>query len=248
MTAEVLAVIPARGGSKSIPRKNIKLMAGYPLLAYSIVVGIQAKNVSRVIVSTEDEEIAAIAREWGGDVPFFRPEEIAQDHSTDLQAFTHALEWLEAHENYRPDVCVHLRPTYPIRLVDDIDLMVQTLLDHPEANSIRSVAPLAETPFKMWFLKDNDWLAPVVTTDIQEAHSQPRQLLPQAYIQNACIDVIWTRTILEKKSMSGQRILGYVMDHNYDIDTEAQFQRVERILIEKHPGLLHTMRNWRGAI
>ena len=100
--AEVLAIIPARGGSKGIPRKNIKAFAGHPLIAYSIEAGLQARNVNRVIVSTDDEEIAAVARAYGAETPFLRPAEFAQDRTLDLPVFQHALEWLAAHEGYQP--------------------------------------------------------------------------------------------------------------------------------------------------
>jgi hypothetical protein len=112
---EVLAVIPARGGSKGIPRKNIRDFAGYPLIAYSIAAGLQSELVTRTIVSTDDEEIAQVARQWGAEVPFLRPDEIAQDQTLDLPVFQHALAWLAEHEDYHPDVVVQLRPTSPVR-------------------------------------------------------------------------------------------------------------------------------------
>src|SRR5512140_1055395 len=131
---EVLAIIPARGGSKGIPRKNIRDFAGYPLIAYSIAAGLQAKSVTRVIVSTDDQEIAAVARQCGAETPFLRPAEFAQDTSTDLPLFQHALAWLAEHEGYHPDVVVQLRPTSPIRPPTLVDEAVRLLLDHPEAD------------------------------------------------------------------------------------------------------------------
>ncbi|HEY5903570.1 MAG TPA: acylneuraminate cytidylyltransferase family protein, partial [Anaerolineales bacterium] len=113
--SQVLAVIPARGGSKGIPRKNIRLFSGWPLLAWSIAAAQQAETVSRVIVSTDDEEIAAVGREYGAETPFLRPAEFARDDTTDLPVFEHALRWLDEHEGYRPEVVVQLRPTSPIR-------------------------------------------------------------------------------------------------------------------------------------
>jgi CMP-N-acetylneuraminic acid synthetase len=112
---EVLALIPARGGSKGIPRKNIRDFSGYPLIAWSIAAAKQSELVTRVIVSTDDEEIAAVARAWGAETPFLRPAEFAEDKTTDLPVFVHALAWLAENENYRPDVVVQLRPTSPIR-------------------------------------------------------------------------------------------------------------------------------------
>src|SRR5215217_7299618 len=101
---EILALIPARGGSKGIPRKNIRSFAGYPLIAWSIAAGLQAQTVNRIIVSTDDEEIARVARACGAETPFMRPAELAQDHTTDLPVFAHALKWLEEIEGYRPQI------------------------------------------------------------------------------------------------------------------------------------------------
>ena len=128
---EVLAIIPARGGSKGIPRKNIRLFAGYPLIAYSIAAGLQAATVTRVVVSTDDAEIAEIARSHGAETPFLRPVELAGDRALDLPVFEHALTWLAEKENYHPDIIVHLRPTTPIRPPDLVDRTVRLLLGSP---------------------------------------------------------------------------------------------------------------------
>mgnify|MGYP006269725145 CR=1 FL=1 len=110
---EILAIIPARGGSKGIPRKNIRNFAGYPLVAWSIAAGLQARTVTRVVVSTDDEEIAAVARQYGAETPFLRPAELARDETPDLPVFEHALKFLEEVEGYKPEVVVQLRPTSP---------------------------------------------------------------------------------------------------------------------------------------
>ena len=128
---EVLAIIPARGGSKGIPRKNIKLFAAAPLLAWSIQAAKDSKTVTRVIVSTDDVEIAQVAREWGAEVPFLRPAELAEDRSPDLPLFLHALDWLKTNEGYLPDFLVQLRPTSPIRPIGLVDEAVEILLAHP---------------------------------------------------------------------------------------------------------------------
>src|SRR4029079_13968109 len=112
---EILALIPARGGSKGIPRKNIRTFAGYPLIAWSIAAAKQASCVTRIIVSTDDEEISSVARQFGAETPFLRPSELAQDQTTDLPVFEQALDWLRDNESYKPDITVQLRPTSPIR-------------------------------------------------------------------------------------------------------------------------------------
>jgi len=118
---QILAIIPARGGSKSIPRKNIRPLAGHPLIAYSIAAALGSQSVTRTIVSTDDEEIAAVARQYGAETPFLRPVELAEDQTTDLPVFQHALACLAEQEAYHPDVIVQLRPTSPIRPPDCVD-------------------------------------------------------------------------------------------------------------------------------
>jgi CMP-N,N'-diacetyllegionaminic acid synthase len=224
-TLEVLVLIPARAGSKSVPHKNIRAFHGKPLMAHAIEQARGARTVTRVIVSTDAEAYAGIAREHGAETPFLRPAEHATDHATDLQVFHHALQWLAEQEGYRPDLCVHLRPTYPNRRSSDVDGAVEVLAAHPEWDSVRSVAPAPETPFKMWWRQPDDTLSPIISCPgVAEAHSQPRQILPVAYLQNACVDVVRPRTVLELNSMSGRTVGGYVMDHHHDIDTSAQLE------------------------
>src|SRR5512134_4019719 len=145
---EILALIPARGGSKGIPRKNIRSFAGYPLIAWSIAAAKQAACVTRIIVSTDDAEIAAVAREYGAETPFLRPAELAQDQTTDLPVFEHVIEWLEANEGYQPDIVIQLRPTSPIRPKDCIDHAVKILMEHTEADCVRGVVTAGQNPYK----------------------------------------------------------------------------------------------------
>jgi CMP-N,N'-diacetyllegionaminic acid synthase len=227
---EVLALIPARSGSKSIKDKNIRPLAGKPLIAWSIAHALSANAVTRTIVSTDSPEYAAIARQYGAEAPFLRPPAISGDMATDLEAFQHALKWLKGTEGYLPDICVHLRPTHPVRNFADIDRMVQLLTEKPELDSVRSIAPAPETPFKMWFREPTGLMRPVVEWEIPEAYNQPRQLLPQTFLQNASIDVVRSQVILEQDSMSGRRIFGYVMDANYDIDDDFQMEKARHRL------------------
>lgn len=227
---EVLALIPARSGSKSLRDKNIRFVAGKPLLAWSVAHALAAKSVTRTIVTTDSADYARIARQAGAETPFLRPAEISGDLATDFEAFQHALRWLQEHEGFTPDICVHLRPTHPVRNPTDIDRMIEILLQNPEIDSVRSVVAAPETPFKMWFRDPAGLLAPVISTDIREAYNQPRQTLPPTYLQNASIDVVRSSVILKQHSMNGQRIHGYVMNTIYDIDTEAQLQRARQEL------------------
>lgn len=220
-----LAIIPARSDSKSVPDKNIHMLAGKPLLAWSIEHALQSKLIDRTIVSTDSEPYARIARDFGAQTPFLRPPELARDDSTDLEVFLHALDWLKRHEGYVPDICVNLRPTYPVREPNLIDDVVQTLVDRPELDSVRTVTEVLHPPYKMWFRDDDGLLSPVVPTEIAEASNLPRQLLPRTYLQNACIDAIRVIVITADKSMVGKRVFGYVMSHDFDIDTLPELRR-----------------------
>ncbi len=219
---EVLVVIPARGGSKGIPRKNIRLLAGYPLIAYSIEIARQSSLVTRIIVSTEDEEIATIARELGAEVPFLRPPELAQDDTRDLPVFQHALNWLNEKEGYVPDAVVHLRPTTPIRERDSLDRAIKLLIDHPAGDSVRAVVVPDKNPFKMWTIRPDGMMNPLIQLDdIQEAYNAPRQSLPDAYWHSGQIDVIRPETLLVKNSMTGDNILPIILDPLYSVDIDT---------------------------
>jgi N-acylneuraminate cytidylyltransferase len=219
---EILALIPARGGSKGIPRKNIRSFAGYPLIAWSIAAAKQSSLVTRVIVSTDDEEIAAVAREWGAETPFLRPSELAQDKTTDLPVFEHALKWLEEVEGYRPEVVIQLRPTSPIRPLTMVDDAIRILLDHKDADCVRGVVPAAQNPFKMWRFNGEDKpLNPLLQVDgIAEPYNAPRQILPPVYWQTGHIDAIRISTITGKKSLTGDVIYPLVIDSKYTVDID----------------------------
>ncbi len=230
---QILALIPARGGSKSIPRKNIKPLAGYPLIEYSIAAALQSRLVTRTIVSTDDDEIACTAQSSGAEVPFLRPAEFARDDTTDLPVFTHALGWLKKNENYQPDIVVQLRPTSPIRPPDCIDRAVQILLDHPDADSARGIIPSGQNPYKMWQVNMQGQMTPLISLpEHPEPFNAPRQSLPQTYWQTGHIDAIRVRTILEQGSLSGKVIYPLIMDPRYaiDIDTLRDWQRAEWLI------------------
>ncbi|MDE5863589.1 MAG: acylneuraminate cytidylyltransferase family protein [Lachnospiraceae bacterium] len=237
---KVLAVIPARAGSKSVPHKNIREIGGKPMLAHSIDHAKASKYINRVIVSTDSEEYAGIAREYGAEVPFLRPAEYATDTALDYDVFYHALTWLKERENYIPDIVVQLRPTYPIRKAFDIDKMIELLMENPKADSVRSMSKATEVPYKMWLKQETNLnntkaeqtlgqMRPLIT-EIPECYNMPRQQLPEVYYQNACIDIFRPDVVLYKHSMSGDYILGYEMEDNYDIDTEEDFERAMRAM------------------
>ncbi len=220
---EILALIPARGGSKGIPRKNIRSFSGSPLIAWSIAAARQSETVTRVIVSTDDEEIAAVAREWGAETPFLRPAEFAQDKTTDLPVFEHALKWLAENEGYHPDVVIQLRPTSPIRPKNCVDDAVHILLNHPDADSVRGVVPAGQNPHKMWILSpDNGPMTNLLDVPgIDEPYNAPRQVLPPVYWQTGHIDAIRPSAILDKGSMSGKNVYPLLIDPKFTIDLDS---------------------------
>ena len=237
---EVLAVIPARGGSKGIPRKNIKLFAGYPLIAYSIAAGLQSELTTRVIVSTDDEEIAEAARKWGAETPFLRPAEFAADNTLDLPVFQHALTWLKEHENYVPDIVLQLRPTSPARPRTLVDDAIRLLMDHPEADSVRGVVPADENPHKMWRVDPKTGLMTglLKVEGIDEPYNAPRQKLPPVYWQTGHIDAIRPeRTFMAGNSMSGKNILPLFLDPEFTIDIDTPFDWVRYEWMVYHAGL-----------
>jgi len=234
---EALAIIPARGGSKGIPHKNIRLFAGYPLIAYSIAAALQAETVTRVIVSTDDDEIAEVARHFGAEIPFLRPAELAADRTTDLPVFQHALNWLAENEGYHPDIVLHLHATSPVRPRGFVDQAVFLLREHPETECVRSVVPPGQNPYKMWQIDPHSGrMLPLLTIPgIIEPYNTPRQLLPAVYLQTGHINAIRPAAILEG-SMTGKVIFPLIVDGRYeiDMDTIADWERGEWV-VANHP-------------
>ncbi|MEY2458897.1 MAG: hypothetical protein QOG30_727 [Acidimicrobiaceae bacterium] len=239
MNSDVLALIPARGGSKSIPRKNIIEIAGKPLIEWSIQQALQSARITRVIVSTDDTEIASIAERSGAEVPFLRPPEYAQDDSPDIDVFRHALEFLADNEVYEPDMVVHLRPTGPVRRVEDIDAAIDLLAREPEADALRSVSLVHQTPYKMWQLQDDGTMEPLLRIPgVRDCQSRARQLLPLVYWQNGYVDVIRPRAVLDKESMWGDRVLPFIVGTMlFDLDYPDDIAPVEDALRRLEQGL-----------
>lgn len=236
-TEEVLAIIPARGGSKGIPHKNIKPFAGAPLIAYSIVAAKESNKVTRVIVSTDDPEIASVAREWGAETPFLRPAEISQDDTTDFPVIKHVLDWLLEQEGRLPGVVVQLRPTSPVRPVGLVDEAVEILQKHPDADSVRGVVPSGQNPFKSWSVDPmtGEMKQLLTVPGIAEPYNAPRQILPKTFWQTGHIDAIRTRTVIEKGSLTGKVVMPIMVDPRFtvDIDVPADWQKYEKLMQDR---------------
>jgi len=231
---QVLAIIPARGGSKGLPGTNIRPLLNHPLIAYSILAAKQSTTITRTIVTTDDDAIANIALQYNAEVPFKRPAEFAQDLTTDLETFKHALSWLKENENYVPDFVVQLRPTSPVRLIGMIDECVNKLIHYPNADSLRVVTTPPITPYKMWTIDDdNEPMQPLMSLPtIEEFYNQPRQILPKVYWQIGALDVIRTSVITEQNKMSGKIILPHIIDSKFaiDIDDISSFDRAAEVI------------------
>jgi CMP-N,N'-diacetyllegionaminic acid synthase len=230
--ATAISLIPARGGSKGIPRKNLAPLAGKPLIAYSIEDSLNCSLVKRTIVSTDDPEIAKIAREYGAEVPFIRPTELAQDDTPDFPVFYHALNWLIENEEFCPDLIVQLRPTTPLRPPGMIAKALQMMMDDEEADSARSVREPSGSPYKMW-KREGCYLKPFIQLEGVESYNLPRQKLPEVFFHDGLLDVIRASTILEKKSVTGDKILPITTESSFgvvDIDNPIDLVIAESLL------------------
>ncbi|HEX3230633.1 MAG TPA: acylneuraminate cytidylyltransferase family protein [Pyrinomonadaceae bacterium] len=236
---QVLALIPARGGSKGIPRKNVMSLAGKPVIAYSILQAQASQRINRIVVSTDDPETIQLAKQWGAEAPFVRPAEYAQDSSPDIDVFRHALSWLKEQEGYEPDLVVHLRPTGPVRRVGLIDQAVDLLAAHPEADAVRSVGTAHQTPYKMWRITSEGRLQPLLRIDgVADCQSLPRQQLPAVYWQNGYVDVIRPRAVLEKNSMWGDCAIPFIVEETlFELDYPEDIPAIEKALKRIDDGL-----------
>jgi CMP-N,N'-diacetyllegionaminic acid synthase len=228
----VFALVLARGGSKRIPKKNIKELAGKPLIAYSIEAGKKSKYIDRIITSTDDTEIAEVAERFGSEVPFMRPAELANDTATDFPVFLHALEWLEKNKGWKPDIIVQLRPTSPLRTPEQIDAAIELLASHPEADSVRTVAEPEQSPYKMYKIGEDGFLAPLLTIPgVPESFNLSGQKLPKSYKHVGYLDVVWRHVLLEKGKMTGDKILPMVIEGAQSgINTPEDWERYEYLI------------------
>ncbi|MCX6291576.1 MAG: acylneuraminate cytidylyltransferase family protein [Bacteroidetes bacterium] len=217
----ILAIIPARGGSKGIKRKNLVQINGKSLVGLSIQHALQSKLITRTIISSDDEEIIAEAVRYGAEAPFVRPKELAEDHVLDIPVFEHALKFLEEKEKYIPDYVVHLRPTAPYRKPEWIDEAIQLLMDHPEADSVRSVSEPDKHPYRIFRIDEKGFLDPIMKHEHPVPYLLRRQDLPKMYYYNCVIDVTKPSTIFDKHSMTGDKILPYIMNPDDVIDIDS---------------------------
>jgi CMP-N-acetylneuraminic acid synthetase len=225
---KILAIIPARGGSKGIPRKNIKLLSGKPLMTYTIEVALKSKYLDRVIVSTDDKEIAKISKKYGAEV-IKRPKILAIDRAKTIDVIFHLLSVLKK-EKYDPDVIVLLQPTSPLRIVKDIDNAIELFLKN-KCESIISICESGHSPYWSFKIKSG-YLTPILG---RKYFKQRRQGLSKSYIPNGAIYISTPKNLFKYKSFYTNKILPYIMplERSIDIDNETDFKLAELILKKK---------------
>jgi len=225
----ILCVIPARGGSKGLPGKNIKDLCGKPLIAYSIQQALASRYIDRVVVSTEDDTIADVAKKYKAEVPFKRPSELATDSCGIIDVLVHALDWMRDHQGFDPDVLVLLHATTPLRTTEDIDNCIG-LLYSQNADNVFSVAPSYRNPYFNMVELDKDKKVGLV----KKGGFLTRQSAPEVFDMNASIYVWKTNILREKPGLFLENTKIYVMprERSIDIDDGLDFKIAEIILKE----------------
>lgn len=221
---KILALIPARGGSKGVPRKNVKILGGKPLIAWTIEAANQSKYIDRVILSSEDEEIIEVAKKWGCDVPFIRPKKLSQDDTPSMEVILHAIEQVKGY-----DYVVLLQPTSPFRTTEDIDKCIEKCIENNQKSCV-SIVEVSENPYWMYTVTENEVLNPLI--DNYGKYYQ-RQKLPKTYILNGAVYVASIEWLKQSKSFLSKNTISVEMtkEKSIDIDTMLDF-KVASLLID----------------
>lgn len=227
MSNHITAIIPARGGSKGVPKKNIRLLGEYPLIAYTVAACLKSPCIQRVIVSTDSQEIVDVAKKFGAEAPFLRPAEISGDFSTDYEAMDHALTWFEKNEGSVPDFIVHMRPTTPLRDPSLIEEAVRQMICNDQATALRSVHEMSESAYKCFEI-DGARLKTVGAVSFElDTANNARQKFPKTYSGNGYVDVLRTSFIKKEKRIHGDNVLAYVTPYVTEVDTLDDFAELE---------------------
>ena len=224
---DVVAVIPARSGSKSVVDKNIKLLGGHPLIAYSIAAAQLSSRIDRIIVSTDSIEYASIAREYGVEVPFLRPPEISGDNSTDYECIKHVLDWMKNEENFVPNYLVHLRPTTPLRETKYIDAAIDLIKKTNYATALRSVHEMSESAYKAFEIEGNYLKSIGSNSFALDASNDPRQSFNKTYQANGYVDVIKTEYVIKNNKLHGDRVIAFITPRVVEVDMPDDFDYLE---------------------
>jgi N-acylneuraminate cytidylyltransferase len=227
---KIISLIPARGGSKSIPHKNKIKLGKHPLIAYSIAESLLSEYIQETVVSTDSSKIAAIAEEYGASVPFLRPEEISRDNSTDKEFFQHYLDYLKANAIDVPDLIVHLRPTTPLREINVVDKAIEHMIENKEATALLSTHKVHWSPFKM-FRAEGGYMVPYFQyKGLKESFSLPRQTFEDSYVQNGYVDIERPSILINTGLLYGDKIRMWETDMVSDIDELSDYEFAEKLL------------------
>ena len=232
----IIGLIPARSGSKGVPQKNIKLLAGYPLIAYSIIASKLSSKIERTIVSTDSQEFAEIALSYGAEVPFLRPKEISKDDSPDIEYVKHALEWFQTCEGNQPEYLVMLPPPTPLRDPVLVDTAIEKIFQNRDATSLRSAHETRESPYKLFEIKDDFYVGMFPDDPRPEYYNLPRQAFPPVYHPNGYVDIMKSQTVSSLGSLHGPRILSFITPDVGELDRPEDFDFIEFVLSkQKNP-------------
>jgi len=227
MMTEVVAVIPARSGSKSVNDKNIKLLAGRPLLAYSILAARLTESIDRVIVSTDSQHYANIAKEYGAEIPFLRPSEISGDNNTDYQLIKHMLDWMKREENFIPNFLVHLRPTTPFREPKFIERAIELFKKNDNATSLRSAHEMSQSSYKTLEIEEGYYRCIGSQSYELDQANRPRQMFRKTYDPNGYVDLYRSQFVIENGKLLGDHVLAYITPKISEVDTMVEFEFLE---------------------
>lgn len=235
MTPKIVGLIPARSSSKRVKSKNIRLLDGHPLIAYTIAVAKQSRLFDSVVVSTDSPEIAEIAKHYGAEVPFLRPAQYAGDFSPDMEWVEYTLRKL-VNESAVYDCFAILRPTSPFRTVETLKRAWEQFLLCKDADSLRAVELCKQHPAKMWVV-ENKLMKPLLKDDaaLPPMHSRPYQSLPKIYVQNASLEIAWSKTVFEHHSISGKNLTPFITNEyeGFDINYPEDWVRAEQLIDQK---------------
>ena len=226
---KVLSIIPARGGSKGVPRKNIKGLSGKPLIAWTIEEALKSCRLEKVIVSTDDKEIKETSLEWGAEVPFVRSEELATDSARAIPVLQNAVSFMQG-KGFQYDAIMMLQPTSPLRLARDIDGCIGMLADDTACSSVISVTEVGEFhPARMKYIEDSILVDPPFC---EAYENQPRQELKPMYIRNGAVYLVRTNVLMESSSLKGSRSRAYIMPRkrSVNIDSKYDFELAEWLM------------------
>jgi CMP-N-acetylneuraminic acid synthetase len=226
-----VAFVPARSGSERVPHKNVRALAGHPLLAYAIETARQSGLFERVVVSTDSEEIAEVARWYDAEVPFLRPPEYASSTSPDIEWLAYTLEHLDD----RYDLFALIRATNPFRGPETVQRGYEQLLATPEADSLRAVELVKQHPGKMWIVADDSRTMEPLLDQSQLGvawHAGQYQALPRVYVQNSALEIAWTRVVTEAGTREGAALAPFLTHglEGFNVDDEDDWERAERLV------------------